>query len=102
MESRSVRGGARVGPAAARSRGRDLATGQSDGTSKRYRGGRGDPGGPRADQRHLRRHWSPLPVLAGDAGHDQGSAQVTTFSVTIDGKAYGPREVRDELSMNDF
>ena len=27
---------------------------------------------------------------------------MTTLSVTINGKAYGPREVRDELSMNDF
>jgi aerobic-type carbon monoxide dehydrogenase small subunit (CoxS/CutS family) len=27
---------------------------------------------------------------------------VTTLSVTINGKVYGPREVRDELSMNDF
>ena len=24
------------------------------------------------------------------------------LSVTINGRAYGPREVRDELSMNDF
>jgi aerobic-type carbon monoxide dehydrogenase small subunit (CoxS/CutS family) len=27
---------------------------------------------------------------------------VTTLSVTINGKVYGPRDVRDELSMNDF
>jgi len=27
---------------------------------------------------------------------------VTTLTVTINGRAYGPREVRDELSMNDF
>jgi aerobic-type carbon monoxide dehydrogenase small subunit (CoxS/CutS family) len=27
---------------------------------------------------------------------------VTTMNVTINGKAYGPFEVRDELSMNDF
>jgi hypothetical protein len=24
------------------------------------------------------------------------------LTVTINGRAYGPREVRDELSMNDF
>src|SRR5689334_21528991 len=30
------------------------------------------------------------------------SPQVTTLSVTINGRAYGPREVRAELSMNDF
>jgi aerobic-type carbon monoxide dehydrogenase small subunit (CoxS/CutS family) len=27
---------------------------------------------------------------------------VTTLTVTINGRAYGPREVRDELTMNDF
>jgi len=27
---------------------------------------------------------------------------VTNLTVTINGRAYGPREVRDELSMNDF
>ena len=27
---------------------------------------------------------------------------MTTLTVTINGRAYGPREVRDELSMNDF
>jgi aerobic-type carbon monoxide dehydrogenase small subunit (CoxS/CutS family) len=65
-------------------------------------GSRDDPRGPCAPERHLRCYGSPLPVLAGDAIHDQGSAQVTTLTVTINGRAYGPREVRDELSMNDF
>jgi aerobic-type carbon monoxide dehydrogenase small subunit (CoxS/CutS family) len=27
---------------------------------------------------------------------------MTTLSVTINGRAYGPREVRDDLTMNDF
>ena len=27
---------------------------------------------------------------------------MTTLTVTINGRVYGPREVRDELSMNDF
>ena len=27
---------------------------------------------------------------------------MTTLTLTINGRAYGPREVRDELSMNDF
>jgi aerobic-type carbon monoxide dehydrogenase small subunit (CoxS/CutS family) len=27
---------------------------------------------------------------------------VTTLTVTINGRAYGPRDVRDELTMNDF
>src|SRR5207245_10012399 len=53
-------------------------------------------------QRDLRCQRSPLPIVAGDPSHDQGSTQVTMLSVTINGRAYGPREVRDELSMNDF
>ena len=32
----------------------------------------------------------------------KGVSQVTQLTVTINGRAYGPREVRDELSMNDF
>ncbi len=40
--------------------------------------------------------------LAGDAEHDEGGADVTTLSVTINGRAYGPTEVRDELTMNDY
>jgi aerobic-type carbon monoxide dehydrogenase small subunit (CoxS/CutS family) len=27
---------------------------------------------------------------------------VTTLAATVNGRAYGPREVRDELTMNDF
>jgi len=27
---------------------------------------------------------------------------VTTLTVTINGRAYGPMEVRDDLTMNDF
>ena len=34
--------------------------------------------------------------------HPQRSARVTTLALTINGRAYGPTEVRDELSMNDF
>ena len=41
-------------------------------------------------------------ILAGHRSHDQRSAAVTTMSLTINGKPYGPFEVRDELSMNDF
>ena len=40
--------------------------------------------------------------VAGDPGHAQGSAQVTTLTVTINGRAHGPRDVRDDLTMNDF
>ena len=57
---------------------------------------------PAHPERHLRRHRPPLPVPAGDPSHAQGSARVTTLSITINGRAYGPMEVRDELTMNDF
>src|SRR5207245_6390976 len=69
---------------------------------QRHGGSQYGPGGSCLAQRHLRCHRSPLPILAGDSSHDQGSAQVTMLTVTINGRAYGPREVRDELSMNDF
>ena len=32
----------------------------------------------------------------------KGVTQVTMLTVTINGRAYGPRDVRDELTMNDF
>ena len=34
--------------------------------------------------------------------HAQGSARVTTLGITINGRAYGPIDVRDDLTMNDF
>ena len=40
--------------------------------------------------------------LAGDPKHAQGSARVTTLGITINGRAYGPMDVRDDLTMNDF
>ena len=60
-----------------------------------------------ASQRHPRCDRSPLPILAGDpshaqAGHARGSAQMTSLTVTINGRAYGPQDVRDDLTMNDF
>ena len=65
-------------------------------------GSRDDPGRARASQRHLRCHRPPLPILAGDPKHAQGSALVTTLGITINGRAHGPMEVRDDLTMNDF
>src|SRR4029077_16471118 len=56
----------------------------------------GDP------ERHLRRHRPSLPVLAGHHQSAPGSARVTKLSITINGRAHGPTEVRDDLSMNDF
>src|SRR5204862_1593967 len=47
-------------------------------------------------------HRPSLPVLAGDPADAQGSADVTVLNVTINGRAYGPTEVRDELTMNDY
>ena len=61
-----------------------------------------NPGRRRAVECHLRRHRPSLPFLAGDPRDDQGSADVTTLSVTINGRTYGPSEVRDELTMNDY
>ena len=74
----------------------------AEGGAERHGGGRDDPGRAGAPERHLRCHRPPLPVAAGHAGHAQGSACVTTLALTINGRAYGPMEVRDELTMNDF
>ena len=57
---------------------------------------------PAHPERDLRRHRPPLPVPAGTDKPAQGSARVTRLSLTINGRAHGPVEVRDELSMNDF
>ena len=45
------------------------------------------------------RRFQSLPVTPD---HAQGSARVTTLSITINGRAHGPIDVRDDLSMNDF
>ena len=45
---------------------------------------------------------SPLPLVAGHPTHAQGSAVVTTLRLTINGRAYGPMDVRDDLTMNDL
>ena len=61
-----------------------------------------DPGRSGAAQRHLRCHRPPLPIPAGHPTHAQGSALVTKLGLTINGRPYGPMEVRDDLTMNDF
>ena len=43
--------------------------------------------------------FQSLPVTAS---HAQGSARVTTLGITINGRAHGPMDVRDDLTMNDF
>ena len=45
------------------------------------------------------RRFQSLPVTQT---HAQGSALVTTLSLTINGRAHGPVDVRDDLTMNDF
>src|SRR5271165_471278 len=101
MESRTIPDRARVGPAVAWAGDRGAA-GVAERAAKGNGGGRDDSCGACAAQRHLRCHRSPLPVLAGDGPHAQGSALVTTLRITINGRAYGPMDVRDDLTMNDF
>src|SRR5207302_8379562 len=93
---------ARLGPAAARSRDRDAAAADTGRAAERHGGSRDDPRRSRNPERDLRRHWPPLSILAGDSKHAQGSARVTKLSITINGRAFGPSDVRDDLSMNDF
>ena len=102
VESRTISRRARIGPAAARPRNRDAAAADAGRAAEGHGGSRDDSGGARAPERHFRRHRPPLPVPAGDPSHAQGSARVTTSSITINGRAHGPTDVRDDLSMNDF
>jgi hypothetical protein len=64
--------------------------------------GRHGSGGARHPERDFDatgRRFRSLPVTGQAA---QGSFGVTRLSLTINGRAHGPVEVRDELSMNDF
>src|SRR5260221_4853954 len=102
MNPRTILERGRVGPAAARSRDRGVAAGDAGRAAKRHCGGRDDSRRAGAAQRHLRCHRPPLSIPAGDPKHAQGSARVTTLSLTINGRAHGPMDVRDDLTMNDF
>ena len=102
MESRAISGGAGIGLAAARPRDRDAAAADAGRAAEGHGGSRDDPGRAGDPQRHLRCHRPPVPILAGDRKHAQGSAGVTKLSITINGRAHGPTEVSDDLSMNDF
>src|SRR5215207_419785 len=102
MESRPVRDRPRERSAAERPRDRGSASVPARRLPERHRGSGHDTRRAGNPECHPRCDRSPLSVLAGHPGHDQGSALVTTMNVTINGKAYGPFEVRDELSMNDF
>src|ERR1700720_2901534 len=102
MESRTISRRPRLGPAAARSRDRDAAARRRKRKAERHVGSGDESGRRRARKCDLRRHRPSLQFLAGDAADDQRSADVTTLSVTINGRTYGPSEVRGELTMNDY
>src|SRR5438552_1270978 len=102
MEPRTIPHRSRVGPAAARSGDRGPAARRRERTSEGHGGSGDDSGCGRAHKRDLRRNRPSLPFLAGDAANAQRGTGVTTVKVTINGREYGPTEVRDELSMNDY
>src|ERR1700676_5242041 len=107
MESRPLCDRARFGLADESAGDRGAAAARAERHPKGHCRSRDDSRRSGDPERDLRRHRSSLPVLAGPPSDDQpsldrGSAAVTTMSITINGKAYGPFEVRDELSMNDF
>ena len=79
-----------------------LPSARTERHTKGYRRSRDDSRRSGDPERDPRRDRSSLPILAGYRGHDQRSAAVTTINLTINGKPYGPFEVRDELSMIDF
>src|SRR3979490_2328832 len=102
VESRAISCRAWIGPSTARPRNRDVAAADTRRAAEGH-GGSGDGPGRASDpERHLRRHRPPLPIPAGDRQPAQGSARVTKLSITINGRAHGPTDVRDDLSMNDF
>src|ERR1700747_2563492 len=107
MESWPIPHRARLRPAAPRARDRGLAAHRRQGAAEGNGGSRDDPGRPGPAQRPLRCDWPTLSIPSGAQSHDQvgrarGSAQMTSLTVTINGRIYGPRDVRDDLTMNDF
>src|SRR6266436_7947099 len=83
MEPRSIPRRAGFGPAALRARGRGVAPGGAGRKTEGHRGSGDHPRRPRASQCHLRCHRLPLPIPAGDPGHAQGSARMTTLALTV-------------------
>src|SRR5882757_6451893 len=102
MEPGAIPGRARVRPAAARSPDRSAAAGDAGRAAQRHCGSRDDSRRSRNPQRNPRCHRAPFQFIAGNATNAQGSALVTPLRITINGRAYGPMDVRDELTMNDF
>src|SRR5437763_11826697 len=101
MESRPLCDCACLRPAAPRPGNRGAAAATRRGAEGHGRGG-DDSRCSRAAQRNFRRDGPPLSLPAGDPVHAQGSSVVSKLRVSINGRAYGPVEVRDDLSMNDF
>src|SRR4030081_3540678 len=98
MEPRTICHRTRLGFAVGRARDRGAASARAARTPEGHGGSRDDSRGPRAAERHLRCHRSPLSILAGHPTHAQGSALVTTLGITINSRAYGPMDVRDDLT----
>ena len=104
MEPRAISRCARLGPAAARSRDRDAAAGRCR-TSRRK--GMAEvvmipvvPAILNAIFDATGHRFRSLPVTQA---HAQGSAHVTTLARHHQwSRGYGPMDVRDELTMNDF
>src|SRR6516165_6436302 len=102
MEPRRLCRRTRFGPAVARPRNRDFTAIGRGGSAERHSGSRHDPGRAGAAERDLRCHRPPFPVAAGHRRHAEAGTRMTTLKLTINDRAYGPLEVRDELTMNDF
>src|SRR5215467_3630882 len=102
MEPRRLCRRTRCGPAVAHPRNRDFTAIGRGGSAERHGGSRHDPGRARAAERDLRCHRPPFPVAAGHRRHAEAGARMTILKLTVNGRAYGPQEVRDELTMNDF
>src|SRR3979490_780722 len=102
MEPGAIPGRARVRPPRAGSGERSAAAGDAGRAAQRDGGSRDDSRRSRNPQRHPRCHRAPFQFIAGNATNAQGSALVTPLRITINGRAHGPMDVRDELTMNDF
>src|SRR5437868_5638526 len=102
VEPRRLRRRSRLGSANSTARNRDIAARRRERTAKGHGGSRDDPGRPGDPQCDLRRHRPSFPGTAGDRAHAEGSPGVTKLALTVNGRAIGPIEVRDELTMNDF
>src|SRR5690349_10187944 len=102
MESRAISDSARLRLASSRPRNRSSSSAFYQRASEGNGGRCDDSDRSRALERDFRRDRPPLQRVAGNASYVERSAGVTTLSLTINGRAYGPFDVRAELTMNDF